>query len=173
MFRDESKTLSVKRQRIIDSKKSCPISKKAEKVSGAKDVVEISKSLSVCKPTAPTLSIELGNSAEDQATCFFFRNYVSEENEYHNGYFQYLSDIYATESIGSAMVESVTSLGMAGLSNFWHSPNIMAQATAKYNSALRLVSSRLRNVEEAKSDQTLIAVMLLGLYEVTLPLQVF
>jgi hypothetical protein len=42
----------------------------------------------------------------------------------------------------------------------------MGHANAKYNSALQIVSSRLRNLEEAKTDQTLASVLLLGLYEV-------
>ena len=82
------------------------------------------------------------------------------------GHVDYLSDIYSTEEIGSGLADSVTSLGMVGLANFWKAPNIMSNAVIKYNSAMRTISSQLRNVEEAKSDQTLISILLLGLYEV-------
>jgi energy-converting hydrogenase Eha subunit G len=110
----------------------------------------------------------LSTSAEEQATSFFFRNYVLEEQKYHNGHFQYLSDIYAREEIGESLADSVVCLGLVGLANFWKASNILISAKAKYNSALRLVSSKLRNIEEAKSDQTMAAVMLLGVYEVLL-----
>jgi hypothetical protein len=42
----------------------------------------------------------------------------------------------------------------------------MAQATNAYCTALRLVNMGLGNIEEAKSDQIVVAIMLLGLYEV-------
>jgi hypothetical protein len=42
----------------------------------------------------------------------------------------------------------------------------MVKANLKYAAAVRAVSSVLSEMEEAKADQTLIAVMLLSLYEV-------
>ena len=113
------------------------------------------------------MMLDLGWAAEDQATCFFFTNYVLEKDQFTRGTYQYLSDIYGSEEVGRALADSVASLGMVGLSNFWGASNIMRNANVKYNSALRLVSDRLRSVEEAKADQTIIAVMLLGLYEVS------
>lgn len=108
----------------------------------------------------------LGPSADDQATCFFFRNYVLGDYKYGSGDLQYLPEIYANEEVGTALSESIISLGMVGIAHSMGALNIMSQAQSKYNSTLRLVSSLLRNIEDAKSDQTLISVMLLGLYEV-------
>ncbi len=84
------------------------------------------------------------------------------------GNLDYLSEIYSTEEIGSGLADSVASLGMVGLANFWKAPNIMSHAAIKYNSAMRTISSQLRDVEQAKSDQTMISIMLMGLYEVLL-----
>ncbi|TAQ91109.1 hypothetical protein B7494_g534 [Chlorociboria aeruginascens] len=106
---------------------------------------------------------DLSTSAEEQATSFFFRNYVLDDKA--TKHFEYLLDVYSNEIIGNALSETIMALGMAGLSNFWRDPKIMVNAQCKYNSALRLISSRLRDIEEAKADQTLISVMLLGLYE--------
>lgn len=86
--------------------------------------------------------------------------------KYGGGDFQYLPELYANEEVETALTQSIVSLGTAGLAHFWGAPNMLSQAHARYNSALRLVSSLLRNMEDAKADQTLIAVMLLGLYEV-------
>jgi hypothetical protein len=58
---------------------------------------------------------------------------------------------------------------MVGLANFQGAPNIMSNANAKYHSAFRTVSEQPRDVDQAKSDQTLISIMLLGLYGVRLP----
>jgi hypothetical protein len=106
-------------------------------------------------------------SVEDQATCFFFGNYVSGADMLNTcGNYQYLSSIYTNQTIGISLRQAVSAVGLAGLANFWRAPNIMAKAKSAYCSALRLVNSRLGNIEEAKSDQTLVAIILLGLYEV-------
>jgi hypothetical protein len=166
MFRDESQSLSNKRERVANAKKARPASCKALKPINVDVHVENSKALAAPPSVGRLCSIELGTSAEDQAASFFFRNYVLEDHQYHNGNFQYLTEIYGKEEVGDCLADSVVALGMVGLSNFWKASSIMTNAHSKYNSALRLISSRLRDVDEAKSDQTLVTVMLLGLYEV-------
>jgi hypothetical protein len=184
IFRDESIALSAKRQRKANAKTSrssasttSTISKTDKASSSGSDTDnDSSKALLNAQvivatenptPSFSFISPDLVTSADDQASCFFFRNYVLEEHRYNNGNFQYLSDIYGCQQIGTGLADCVTALGMAGLANFWKSPNIMVNANMKYNSALRQISSRLRDIEQAKSDQTLVTVMLLGLYEVT------
>jgi hypothetical protein len=108
---------------------------------------------------------KLCSPVEDQATCYFFRNYLLDDRSI-NGPFQYLHTIYDNEIIGPTLSDSIEALGLVGLGNFWQSSEMKFQANRKYNSALRLISSRLRNEEEAKENQTLVSVMLLGLYEV-------
>jgi hypothetical protein len=82
------------------------------------------------------------------------------------GNYQYLSTIYADQLVGVSLRQAVAAIGLAGLANFWKAPSIMAQANIAYCTALRLVNAALGNIEEAKSDQTVVAIMLLGLYEV-------
>jgi hypothetical protein len=172
MFRDESQVLSSKRQRLAGTKKARHTISLSPPKETHSSLVHISSEVSTPQfsnkhpSPASFLTLNLDSSAEEQATCFFWRNYILEEHRFHNGNFQYLSDLYTREDIGESLTETVACLGLVGLSNFWKASNIMRAAQAKYNSALRLVSSRLRNVEEAKADQTLVAVMLLGLYEV-------
>ncbi|KAH6720846.1 hypothetical protein BKA61DRAFT_471346 [Leptodontidium sp. MPI-SDFR-AT-0119] len=115
--------------------------------------------------TLPVISFGLGTPADEQATCFFFQNYVLQQDVFWRGNFQYLSDIYGCEEIGTALADSVACLGLVGLAHFWGASNILANATSKYNSALKTISTQLRTIEGAKSDQTIIAIMLLGLYE--------
>lgn len=106
-------------------------------------------------------------SAEDQALCFFFGNYVTGSNMLNTcGNYQYLSAIYANQPVGRPLRQAVAAVGLAGLANFWNAPNIMAKANNAYCSALQLVNSGLTNIEEAKSDQSLASILLLGLYEV-------
>ena len=105
---------------------------------------------------------------ESQAMCYFFRNYVCEESRPSTGYFDYLPSIIGNNvAVGSALIDAVISLGMVGLSNAKHASEIMIPAKERYSLALQATNSSLRDEEHAKADQTLITVMLLGLYEVS------
>ncbi|KAL2061307.1 hypothetical protein VTL71DRAFT_7580 [Oculimacula yallundae] len=172
MFRDESEGLLSKRQKVkAQSQKhrpAIPASLPAETAQSLIMAVPDDSQLSLWIPdvqTLPVISFNLGTSPDDQATCFFFQNYVLQEDMFSRGNFQYLSDIYGCEEIGSALADSVASLGLVGLAHFWGASSILANATIKYNSALKTISTHLRTIAGAKSDQTIIAIMLLGLYE--------
>lgn len=109
----------------------------------------------------------LYDSLESQATCFFFKNYVWEDSQYSRSYFDYLPGIFvAQEPVNAALQNVIISLGLVGLSNARRTLDIMISAKEKYTLAIRATNSALRDVDEAKCDQTLITVMLLGLYEV-------
>ena len=82
------------------------------------------------------------------------------------GNYQYLSTIYSDQPVGTPLRQAIAAIGLAGLSNFWKAPNIMAQANKAYATALQMVNVSLGDIEEAKSDQTVVTIMLLGLYEV-------
>ncbi|KAF4620230.1 hypothetical protein G7Y89_g14589 [Cudoniella acicularis] len=115
----------------------------------------------------PQMILAPSTSVEDQATCFFFGNYISGTEMLNTcGNYQYVYAIYANQTVGIPLRQAVTAIGLAGLANFWSAPNIMAKANGAYCSALRLVNSGLGNIEEAKSDQALVAIILLGLYEI-------
>jgi hypothetical protein len=175
MFRDESRGLSDKHQRLKQAQAQVQVNTQRPRAIDLPFATATDSSLAVVGitpepakqflPLAP-LSLSLGNSAEDQATCFFFQNYVLGGNDLSKGNFDYLPELYGSEEIGSGLADSVASLGMVGLANFWKAPNIMSNAAIKYNSAMRTISSQLRDVEQAKSDQTLVSILLLGLYEV-------
>lgn len=173
IFRDESKVLLAKRKRKAGEKKDRPptiLSKNdppsATAINSFAPVLGSSPNMGSRAHVPKFPLLNLGTSAEDQAMCFFFRNYVLDNESFKNGNFQYLSHIYANEDIRPALGDCIAALGMAGLANFWKAGNIMARAHTKYTSAVRLVGSMLQDIDTAKSDQTLVAVMLLGLYEV-------
>ncbi|KAG4439020.1 hypothetical protein IFR05_005484 [Cadophora sp. M221] len=171
MFRDESEGLNSKRQRAkaSQSQKQRPAVTKPKATDEPQDLMNSvpgESQLSLLIPDVqmlPVISFGLTTPPEEQATCFFFQNYVLQQDMFSRGNFQYLSDIYGCEEIGAALADSVASLGLVGLAHFWGASNILANATTKYNSALKTVSTQLRTIEGAKSDQTIIAIMLLGL----------
>lgn len=106
-------------------------------------------------------------SAEDQATCFFFGNYGSSTDMLNTcGNFQYLPEICMTQQVGFPLRQAIAAVGYAGLANFWSASTIMAKANSAYCAALKSVNAALRSSEEAKSDQILATILLLGLWEV-------
>jgi hypothetical protein len=170
MFRDESQGLSDKHRRSNNAQAQADAQK-----SGTADLptslTDHNLALIASPQPAqfqplPQLTLSLTTSAENQATCFFFQNYVLGGGDLTKGNLDYLSEIYSTEEIGTGLADCVASLGMVGLANFWKASNIMSNAVIKYNSAMRAISSQLRDVEQAKSDQTMISILLMGLYEV-------
>jgi len=167
MFRDESRGLMEKAARRQSASKGALSMSSHSAGSPASELVAKAEHR---RRIVPISSVPAGlqTSADDQATSFFFLNYVPDKDQFPTGSFQYLADIYSAEKVGQEVADGVASLGMAGLSNFWRSSNIMVNAKMKYTSALSLLSSKMRDMNEAKADQTFIAVMLLGLFEVRL-----
>lgn len=64
------------------------------------------------------------------------------------------------------LTDAVLALGLAGLSNYRHG-RTMLDANMRYTRAVKTISASLANVDQAKDDQILIAVLLLGLFEVS------
>jgi hypothetical protein len=168
MFRDESREITAKHQRLKEAE--------AQKESQRPRVNELPPAFEASlalvapspqpaanfKPLSP-LSLSLGTSPEDQATCFFFQNYVLGPQQVGN--FDYLSDLFASEEIGRGLADTIAAIGMSGLANFWNAPNLMSHAAVKYNCAMRTISSQLKDPQEYKSDQTFVSILMMGLYE--------
>ena len=64
---------------------------------------------------------------------------------------------------------TIASVGMAGISNVKKDPHLMAAARQKYISALRMTNIALQDPVSARTDQTLTAIVLLGIFEVCIP----
>jgi len=111
-------------------------------------------------------------SIEEQGNSFFFHHFVSESSPSPSSYSDFLPLIYNPKSdLGSARIPLpgvITAIGMAGISNMHKSPavTVMVAARQKYISVLRALNIALQNPKTARSDSTLMAVMLLGLFEV-------
>ena len=108
----------------------------------------------------------LSVSLEDQATCYFFHNFVSENGTDVTAYSHVLPPLYRQNSSFSALTKIVDAIGLASISNVKHAPELMVVAGQKYAGVLRAITASIQDSKEASTDQTLIAVMLLGLFEV-------
>ena len=103
---------------------------------------------------------------EEQASCFFFHHFVSDDPSTPIGYAKFLPKIYNHESAYGNLPGIVTSVGLAGLSNLKSSPETMIMATKKHTAVLRSLNSSLQDPGTASTDATFLTVLLLGLFEV-------
>ena len=163
MFRNQTEELTVKHGGRSEHDRSKPDPLKSNVINTIDSWMA-----TVSHPRRPSLFSdlmcrELSTPVEEQATCFFFQNYVLDD---FKGYYRYVPSVYSTLPAGCALAEAITSLGMAGIANSKKDTRLMINANFKYTSALRTVNAALRDPCEAKTDQTLVAVMLLGLFEV-------
>ena len=113
-------------------------------------------------PNFRTLLPTLG----ERASCFFIANYILESSDVSYGFMEYLPPIVGYQS-GSMLSTVIECLGLAAMSNVAGS---QAPATIvarrKYGEALSMVNRALQTPEIVTEDQTLLSVMLLGVYEV-------
>jgi len=135
--------------------------------------------LQQCKPTGPiegqllpcgrtpskTPPAFLSIDAVDQAVAFFFRSHVNEASESCSLVYKDLPGLYAAEC-NSALSCVIKAIGLAGLSSYRSAPALMPSAFAHYSLALSFIGSALRNRALAITDQTLLTIYLLGIYEV-------
>ena len=95
--------------------------------------------------------------------CHFFANYVTGGT--HTGYMTYLSPLLSNRQ-NSVLDSAVRAVALAALSNIRLSPKTKLRSQADYLTALCGVNQGLKDPAICKRDDTLAAVVLLGLYEV-------
>lgn len=103
---------------------------------------------------------------EDEATYYFFHNFVSQNPASLAAYSHVMPTVYRQDSSFSALPKIIEAIGLAAISNVKQAPGLMVVAGQKYAKVLRAITASVQDSKEASTDQTLIAVMLLGLFEV-------
>lgn len=105
---------------------------------------------------------------EQEAICAFFLDFVllPRHPDSVQGHLEHLMPLYknaASESVLSLATSSVA-LVISGASSARQSDQQLGRSI--YGRALRKTSAAIKNPVESKKDETLMAVLLLGLYEV-------
>ena len=118
----------------------------------------------VARTTTPLRSLSV--PVEDEATYYFFHNFVSQDPASLQPYSHVMPIVYRQSSSSNALPNIIEAIGLACVSNVKQAPQLMAAAGQKYASALRAITASIQDSKEASTDQTLITVMLLGLFEV-------
>ncbi|KAM3076026.1 hypothetical protein ACMFMG_006461 [Clarireedia jacksonii] len=105
-------------------------------------------------------------SIEDRATAFFVANYVISDHGPTRGHLDRLADLYEADSIDDNLVAAVHAVGLVGYSHSVKAPELRHAARSQYTKALRLTNAALRSPTAVKKDSTLMAILILGIYEV-------
>jgi hypothetical protein len=163
MFRNQTEDLTVKHGGRSEQKRSKSEALKSNFIRTFDTRMATGSHPHQTSPFSDLMYRELPTPVEDQATCFFFQNYILDD---FIGYYSYAPSVYSTLPAGCALTEAITSLGMAGIANSKKDTRLMINANIKYTSALHTINAALRDPYESRTDQTLVAVMLLGLFEV-------
>jgi hypothetical protein len=104
-------------------------------------------------------------TTEEMAIGFFFSNYVIGVQGPTRGHLAILYDIYNTYDMDENLFTSMKAVGLAGYSLVAHAPKLMKDARQQYTKALWLTNKALTSLIDAKKDSTLLAVMILGIFE--------
>jgi hypothetical protein len=116
-------------------------------------------------PTPESIAWEVVPSIEDQALGFFIGNYVAQPAFVPRGHFEWVTELLAQPVKEDILVHSVKAASLAGFANTTKNQAIMQQAQAAYGTALRMTNAALSVKQTAIKDSTLIAVILLGMFE--------
>jgi Fungal specific transcription factor domain len=102
---------------------------------------------------------------KDQAISFFCCKYqwIGASSMIISGRDYSAPEVQASEK---ALLAGITSVGMATLAAIQNSQDLHLLAQKEYVSALKLTNTALGNVTTAKADSTLVAVLLLAMFEV-------
>ncbi|KAF5534691.1 hypothetical protein FMEXI_11204 [Fusarium mexicanum] len=107
----------------------------------------------------------LAITPEDQALHFFFHHYVVPESGRSPTHPDCHGIIYKRATEAGYLANLINAVGLAGLAYSKNAPTLFNSARQAFSRALRGICAVLVDPIEAASDQMLVAVMLLALYE--------
>jgi hypothetical protein len=109
-------------------------------------------------------------SLDDEALCFFFATYATPNStDCQASFCAQLPAMYKDVADSHTLKHIIPAIGLGGLARRRDDPRLLVAADAAYHNAVRQTNHALCHLETATSDQTLIGVLLLGLYEANLP----
>lgn len=160
-FRDESQRVAEKAQRRSTKNNIERTTRQSELARSLEN-----RNLS-CNPSGRNTPLPpLSMPVVDQAVCFFFRCRLNEPSESCRLVYKYLPSLYGADP-SSALSCTINAIGLAGLSSYRRVPRLMSSACKQYSEALRLIGTALRDPMKANTDQVLLVVHLMGVYEVS------
>jgi hypothetical protein len=113
------------------------------------------------------MTTTLGPSYAELGAQFFFAHHLTDEPPLSSLYVSWLQRAYRSEAGADEAVQGVVeAIGLAGILNTRYAPGVVIKARECYGRALRATNKALSDPVRAKSDLTLLAVLMLGHFEV-------
>ena len=106
----------------------------------------------------------LAPTIDERAVNFFFSNHVAGIDVPSRGFIDHMQT-HPDYELGDNLLSSIKAVGLAGFSNVAKAPALLVEAKKQYLSAVRHLNVALQSPVEAKKDSTLMAVMVLGIFE--------
>jgi hypothetical protein len=106
----------------------------------------------------------------DQSLCLFFATYIADpQNEDDLGYLNYLPTMYLEANEGSSLVETVHAVALTYMYNKGSHVEVKQSARRHYGNALKTINEALQNPIERLTDNTLLSIWLIQIYEARSP----
>lgn len=103
----------------------------------------------------------------DQGIAYVLTYHLGSAYRSVSGHLSSLPSLLQQEA-SPAVMASINAMGLAALGNIHNSPHLIREARQQYTIALSETNSALQGTVTAQSDATLAAVLILGLYEVSI-----
>ena len=101
--------------------------------------------------------LSISPTIDERATGFFFTNYIIDMGNCPGNSVGY--------GIDDNLANCMKAVGLAALASAAHAPELIKEARKRYLSAIRLTNAALGSFVDAKKDSTLLAIMLLSIFE--------
>lgn len=121
------------------------------------------------RPVSPAIEASLmSKDWEEAAISFYLSEFViyPEENSQQPGYLEFLPDLLNEQPEATHLKEALKSVALSAMGNRSCMEQLSLQAQRSYGKALAEVSLALNDKTMQKADSTLVALILLGQYEV-------
>jgi hypothetical protein len=113
----------------------------------------------------PTISL----APECEAVPFFFKNFITlpQQAESTRGYLEYLVPLYNRARPSSVLHLATTAVAMATCGQYPGRQQLLREAVSTYGKALKKVNDDLKDPTMSRSDETVLAILMFSLYEVS------
>jgi hypothetical protein len=113
--------------------------------------------------------IALSFPPEVEAVPFFFKNFVDlpQQAESMRGYLELLVPLYNQAKPSSALHLATNSVALAACCNYPDKQHLRKDAVTTYGKALRKLNEELKDPMDGKTDESILAILLFSLYEVS------
>ena len=169
MFRDQSAAVirRVTKRQSPDSVRSMA----TQTSDDSSELTELSDTRSVS--SSQDLPFSMHPSLVAQGAAFFFAQYaIFNEPPFSGTFNNWVIENYCFGDQNSSLRLAIEAVGMAGISNGYFAPNAAEKSRERYCHALSAVNKDLNDPTLAYDDSTLLAIVLLGVYEVSLTVSV-